>query len=107
MQDAVIADRASNVKGQPALKRLILANTVYSELKKKTIQESFLDKGGCQVLSEWIDIMPDSTFPNINLVEGVLHCIDSLQLDTEHLEQSKLGTVVQYYAEGLANIPQV
>lgn len=51
--------------------------------------------------------MPDGTFPNQNFVEGVLHCIDSLQVETHHLEDSRLGQVVQYYAEGLANMPAV
>lgn len=69
------------------------------------IQKRFLEKGGCQVLADWIDLMPDGTFPNQNFVEGVLQCIDSLQVDTNDLEDSRLGQVVQYYAEGLANMP--
>ncbi len=59
------------------------------------------------MLADWIDLMPDGTFPNINLVEGVLNCIDSLQMDTDYLEGTNLGQVVQYYAEGIAKMPQV
>jgi len=51
--------------------------------------------------------MPDGTFPNINLVEGVLNCIDSLNIETDHLEQTKLGMVLQIYAEDMAQMPKV
>ncbi len=43
MQDAVAQDRASNIAGKPALKRLMMANDVYSQLKKISVQENFLD----------------------------------------------------------------
>lgn len=64
----------------------------------------FLEKGGCQVLADWIDLMPDGTFPNQNFVEGVLQCIDSLQVDAGHLEDSRLGQVVQHYTGNTGNI---
>lgn len=51
--------------------------------------------------------MPDGMFPNINLVEGLLNCIDALRIDIGHLEDSELAKSVQYYSEGIANIPQV
>jgi hypothetical protein len=38
-------------------------------------------------LAKWIDIMPDETFPNVNLVESILSCIDNLQM--EDIEQNK------------------
>lgn len=37
MQAAVDADRESNKQGRPALKRLIMANEVYSSLRKLVI----------------------------------------------------------------------
>jgi hypothetical protein len=80
MHEAVVADRLSNQQGKPALKRLMMANEVYSQLKKLGVQQNFLDNKGCQVLADWLDLMPDGTFPNSNLVEGVLNCIDSLQM---------------------------
>ncbi len=52
-------------------------------------------------------MMPDGTFPNINLVEGMLNCIDSLNILTDHLEGTHLGKVIQYYAEDAANMPKV
>jgi len=51
--------------------------------------------------------MPDNTFPNVKLVQGLLQCIDSLNIETDHLENSKLGQVVHYYAEDITNITAV
>jgi len=107
MQDAVDSDRASNEAGKPAVKRLMVAQDVYRQLRKSNIQEKFLEFGGCRVFSEWLDQMPDGTFPNVNLVSGILTCIDGLRIDIGHLEESKLGQVVQCYSEGLANMPYV
>lgn len=78
MTQAVQTDRDCNKEGKPAIRRLLLANEVYSTLKKINVQQIFLEQKGCKVLAEWLDLMPDKTFPNINLVEGVLNCIDSL-----------------------------
>jgi hypothetical protein len=38
--------------------------------------------------------MPDGSFPNINLVEGVLNCVDTLRVDIQHLEESEIARVV-------------
>ena len=43
----------------------------------------------------------------MNLVNGVLSCIERLRIDVGHLEDSKLGQVVQWYSEDLANMPFV
>lgn len=51
--------------------------------------------------------MPDGTFPNINLVEGVLNCIDSLQISPDDLEETNLEEIVQYYAKGITKMPTV
>ena len=52
-------------------------------------------------------MMPDGTFPNVNIVQDMLQCIDSLSVETIQLEESNLGKIIQYYAEGFANIPSV
>ena len=51
--------------------------------------------------------MPDGTFPNINLVQGLLTCIDGLRIDVGHLEDSNLASSVQFYSEGIAKLPTV
>jgi transcription factor SPN1 len=104
MEDAVDLDRESNKQGKPAIRRLLMANEVYSTLRKLNIQEEFAEKG-CDILAEWLDMMPDGTFPSYNLVKGVLECIDTLSIDKQTLENSKLVKIIQYYAEGIAKVP--
>ncbi|CDW85673.1 protein iws1 homolog [Stylonychia lemnae] len=102
MQEAVDKDREANRNKKPAISRLVIAQQCYNQLRKMPIQEKFLDQGGCKILADWLDMMPDGTFPNVNLVEGMLNCIDGLRLEVDHLDQSGLGQIIQYYAEGIA-----
>ena len=51
MINAVNADKDANEHSQPALQRLLMANEVYSLLRKIPVQERFLDQDGCQVLA--------------------------------------------------------
>lgn len=44
--------------------------------------------------------MPDGTYPNITLVEGLLNCINSLNITIENLESSDLEKVMSHYADG-------
>ena len=50
------------------MRKLLMAKEVYEALRKINIQESFLEQGGGRVLAEWLDMLPDGTFPNFNLV---------------------------------------
>jgi hypothetical protein len=51
--------------------------------------------------------MPDGSFTNINLLKGLLNCIDGLRIDVGHLEDSNLASSVQFYSEGIAKHPTV
>lgn len=42
----------------------MMAKEVYEALRKINIQEKFLDMGGARVLNEWLDLLPDNTYPN-------------------------------------------
>ena len=83
-----------------------MSSNVYSLLRKSTVQEEFItgDRGH-DVLAKWLEVMPDGTFPSYNLVKGLLECINSLQIDESHLENSELIDAVNYYAEGIAKVP--
>jgi hypothetical protein len=68
---------------------------VYEALRKIPVQEKFLDLGGLRILADWLDMLPDGTFPNYNLVEGLLNCISSLRIeDTQTLEDSGLAPII-------------
>jgi len=58
-----------------------MAKEVYENLRKLNVQENFLEMGGCQILVKWLDVLPDGTFPNFNLVNGLLNCIQTLKID--------------------------
>lgn len=44
-----------------------MAKEVYETLRKLSIQEKFLELGGCRVLADWLYLLPDGTYPNFNL----------------------------------------
>lgn len=67
MHMADILDKEAFSQKKPALRKLLMANEVYESLRKINVQERFLELGGCRVLADWLDMLPDGTFPNFNL----------------------------------------
>lgn len=68
------------------------------------MQERFLDLGGCDYLAAWIDRMPDGTFPNSQVVEGIMHCLECLPINADNLSDSRcLGRLIKSYANGKAS----
>jgi hypothetical protein len=51
--------------------------------------------------------MEDGTYPNINLQQGILDCINSLQIHYEHIDQSHLYKAIEAYAEEDMLQPQI
>jgi hypothetical protein len=45
-------------------------------------------------MAEWLDLLPDDTYPNHTLALGLLNCIDSLRIDAGHLQESGLAQIV-------------
>jgi hypothetical protein len=43
----------------------------------------------------------------VNLVEGLLKCIDSLKVDLDMIEKSKLFYIIEFYAQGKSRQPLV
>ena len=105
MREAYELDREANKARKPAIKRLLMAPEVYKTIRKLSIQEEF-GQEGIETLAEWIDVMPDGTFPNYNLVKGVLECLDFLPIDSG-VKDSKDGVlkILSYYANGFAKMP--
>ena len=60
------------------------------------------------MLGEWLDVLPDGTYPNLSVVQEMLSLLDNLQIESEYLLAAKrLGRVVKIYANDRANMPQV
>lgn len=108
MQDAVEKDNLSNELGRPALKKLLLLDQVTQDLRRCAIQHFFLENGGCTVMSQWLEGLPDGTYPNLSVVQEILGVLDNLQIEPEYLlNAKKLGRVIKIYANDKANMPQV
>ncbi len=55
------------------------------DLRKLAIQEKFLNIGGITILAKWLEPLPDSTYPNINIARDILTTVNSLQIDSDNL----------------------
>ena len=66
--------------------RFAMINTVTDMLKKKHIQEIFLELQGFKILEMWIGQNPNNTYPPLQVVECILFVLDNLPITQEHLE---------------------
>ena len=100
MKQAANLDKISFENKQPCLRKLMMLKEVQEEIRKVNFQESFFDSDGCDVLADWIDVLPDGTFPNFTLVNGILNTLLNLKIESKSLEESRLVNVVQNYECG-------
>lgn len=108
MQRAVEEDNANNLKKLPALKKYLLVEEVSRQLRRSAISQVFLDNGGCGLLGQWLEPLPDGTFPNLTVVQEILSTIDLLSIGPDELQTDKnLGRIVKLYARNIPNMPQV
>lgn len=53
------------------------------------------------MLGEWLDILPDGSYPNINVIKEILHCIEVLPIHPDNLQECRnLGRIVKTFANG-------
>jgi hypothetical protein len=72
MQLAVEEDNANNLKKLPALKKYLLVEEVSRQLRRTAISSVFIENGGCGLLGQWLEPLPDGTFPNLTVVQEIL-----------------------------------
>ena len=102
MEDALLEDIQSNKNKKMAIKRLVMLNKIDSFLRKQNLHEDFLDKDGCQRLSDWLKPLPDKTYPNQKIVECILRSIDRLPITDDLLKVSDLENSLSIYKRGIA-----
>ena len=107
MHECVESDNKNNSLRKPALQKLLNLDHVTKELRRIPIQNSFIEKAGCDALANWLYPLPDGTFPNVKVVTEILSVIETMSIEMNFLEESKLGRVVRVYAKNKANMPQV
>ena len=97
-------DKNSNLKGEPALAKLLILDEICRELRKLPVQDKFVEVGGTQMLARWLEPLPDTTYPNAQIVKEILQTISILNIDADHLQKnSELGKIVRVYAQGRAS----
>lgn len=64
------------------------------------MQDPFLDKAGCHVLSSWLVPMPDKTYPNPKIVMCILNCINRLPITSGYLSECRLEDSLELYKDG-------
>ena len=73
-------------------------------MKRKGVQNWFLELSGCSVLERWLSPNPDQTFPPQQVVEVALDILDALPIELEHLQNCNIAKVLRLYAAGIARM---
>ena len=89
-----------------ALYRFHLCEEISELLKKKHIQEVFLEMNGCRFLEMWISQNPDNSYPPVQIIESVLKILDNLPITKDHLEACQVARAVTQYAAGSNSLDQ-
>jgi len=63
----------------------MFAKILIKRLKNLKVQKKFLENGGLEVLSQWLDRTSDGTYPCLAVIEAALDIVDYLPIETEHL----------------------
>ena len=68
-------DRNKNRNQEPALSKLSDLESVCSSLRKLSLQERFIDFGGLEVVTKWLQKMPDGTYPNVMICRDLMQTL--------------------------------
>lgn len=71
------------------------AKPLFKKLKNLNVQKKFLENGGLEVLSQWLDKTSDGNYPCLSVIETVLDIVDFLPIETAHLLECKLGSIIK------------
>ena len=80
---------------KPALNKLVYSKVLFRKLKNLEIQRRFLDNGGLDIVTQWIDKSGDGEYPCLTVIDTMLDIIDYLPIETEHLLKWNIGKVVK------------
>ncbi|KAJ0987786.1 hypothetical protein J5N97_006142 [Dioscorea zingiberensis] len=88
---AAEADAQLNVENQPAVNKLMTLPQLVEILKKKNLQQEFIDHGILTVLRTWLEPLPDGSLPNVNIRTAILEILIDLPIDlTQHVRKEQL-----------------
>lgn len=109
----MMAARDSDVlaysRGQPALAKLKMLREVEAITTKVSHRECLLESMILAVIKAWLDPMPDSTLPNVQIRTVLLQILNSLRVDADWVERLKssngLGKVVHFLSRNEPHEP--
>ncbi len=97
MTEAALMDRDLYKEKKPALNKLLKAPHVYEKLKNLYLQEKFLDQRGVVYLIQWLEPLAENVYPNVGLQEGVLDCLDKLNVQPPDIEDKVIYELLTEY----------
>ena len=89
-----------------AMHRFLLLGKINDQLKRKGVQNQFLELGGCQLFEKWLMQNPDGTYPPYQVVEQVFEVLENLPIEIDHLQNCSIAKVLQLYACDKAQLGQ-
>ncbi len=99
MQAIYEKDKLSFFKGEPALGKAKLLRKALAELSCKKVGEYFLAEGGVEVVSNWLEPLPDGTYHRAKYVEDMLDLLKKLKLEYSQVEDTSLGKIMSCLAQ--------
>ncbi|XP_065013614.1 protein IWS1 homolog 1-like isoform X1 [Musa acuminata AAA Group] len=98
-------DAELNRQNKPAINKLRKLPLLVEALSKKTLQQDFLDHGVLSLLKNWLEPLPDGSFPNMNVRTAILKVLSDFPIDLEQcdrreqLKRSGIGKVIMFLSK--------
>lgn len=97
MIQALADDQESNKNRKPAFKRFQILSRIENALRNQKCQESFLDKDGCEILADWLQQLPDYTYPNPKIVLSILGIVERMDISDQENGFKNLERQIKLY----------
>eukprot|EP01087_Luapelamoeba_hula_P016294 TRINITY_DN5009_c1_g1_i1.p1 TRINITY_DN5009_c1_g1~~TRINITY_DN5009_c1_g1_i1.p1 ORF type:complete len:377 (+),score=94.23 TRINITY_DN5009_c1_g1_i1:550-1680(+) len=105
MIEAAEADVDANRQGKPALAKQQLLGETVQMLQRVHYHDALLDNGVLTAVKKWLDPMPDSSLPALNVRRDLLTVLAKLPVDKRHLQDSGIGRAVVNLARAPTETP--
>ncbi|CAL9765171.1 unnamed protein product [Musa acuminata subsp. burmannicoides] len=98
-------DAELNRQNKPAINKLRKLPLLVEVLSRKTLQQDFLDHGVLSLLKNWLEPLPDGSFPNMNVRTAILKVLSDFPIDLEQcdrreqLKRSGIGKVIMFLSK--------
>ncbi|RKP14013.1 hypothetical protein BJ684DRAFT_15631 [Piptocephalis cylindrospora] len=99
MQEAADQDERSVQAGKPATEKLLLLEIVVRAGRKAYLHPALMDAGIVKAIKDWLE--PNSktrALPTMDVQSEMMHLLDELPVETDHLHGSGIGRLIKFYA---------